>query len=117
MDRDNKCHSLEPGSFPWDELAALRQENAHLRECMKVAGLQAFMRDKKPEEVAEHLKRVAVSWIKFEGGVREVLEDYMPIAMTHAHVSGWWKRIRTLLAEKETNEPRTQEKEKERNEK
>jgi len=50
------------------ESADLRRKVAHLtaevkrlRECLHIAGLQAFMRDKSPEEVAAHLQMVIVS--------------------------------------------------------
>ena len=38
----------------------------HLSECMKTAGLGAFMRGHDPKEIAEHLSNVAKSWGRVE---------------------------------------------------
>lgn len=72
------------------EIAAAQQaraekaeaEVARLRECLRIAGLQAFMRDKPPGEVAEHLRSVIESHVtaadKAEaevGRLRRVLEE------------------------------------------
>ena len=46
-----------------DELQA---EVKRLRECMRLAELQAFMRDKNPEEIASHLKYVMNSYADHE---------------------------------------------------
>ena len=46
----------------WLKLQHVERENARLAECMRIAGLQAFMRDRDPAEVAEHLRDVAESW-------------------------------------------------------
>jgi len=38
------------------------EEVARLRECLLVAGLQAFLRERDPEDVAEHLRKVLKSY-------------------------------------------------------
>mgnify|MGYP001260208087 CR=1 FL=1 len=45
------------------EMAALREENEHLKECMKQAGLLAFMNGKSPEHIASHLRGVTQSYV------------------------------------------------------
>lgn len=47
-------------------IAELRRRNEHLTACMKTAGLQAFLRERDPAEVAEHLRSVAASWGELE---------------------------------------------------
>lgn len=48
------------------DLEIIEKENERLRECLRIAGLQAFMSNRPPEEVAEHLKEVSSSWEEFE---------------------------------------------------
>jgi len=43
---------------------SLIAEVRRLRECLQIAGIQAFMRDKPPEEVADHLRSVMASYVK-----------------------------------------------------
>jgi len=43
---------------------SLVAEVRRLRECLQIAGIQAFMRDKPPEEVADHLRSVMASYVK-----------------------------------------------------
>ena len=49
-----------------DEVMRLEAEVKRLRECMRLAGLQAFMHDKNPEEIASHLKYVMDSYVDHE---------------------------------------------------
>jgi hypothetical protein len=49
-----------------DQLDELTAERDRLRECMRRAGLHAFIRDKSPEYIAEHLQRVIKSWSSIE---------------------------------------------------
>lgn len=49
-----------------DQLEAARAEVDRLADCMRVAGLQCFMRHGAPEKVAEHLRIVAASWTEHE---------------------------------------------------
>jgi len=44
--------------FAWD----CGREMARLEECLQQCGLQAFMRNRSPEEVAGHMKYIADSW-------------------------------------------------------
>ena len=37
-------------------------EVERMRECLRIAGLQAFMRGRAPKEVAKHLHEVSSSW-------------------------------------------------------
>jgi len=46
------------------ELALVRDEVKRLRECMREAGLQCFMRDRTPDEVAGHMRSVMDSYAK-----------------------------------------------------
>jgi|GEM_PF-5166100 len=48
------------------EVAGLEAEVERLRRCMDVAGLQAFMRGKGSQYVADHLREVAESWGEIE---------------------------------------------------
>jgi hypothetical protein len=45
------------------EMATLRKENEHLKECMEQAGLLAFMSGKSPEHVGSHLRSVMQSYV------------------------------------------------------
>lgn len=47
---------------PKSHNALYAAELDHLRECMRIAGLQAFKRDRPPQEVAEHLRDVISSY-------------------------------------------------------
>lgn len=53
-------------------VVGLEDEVARLRECLRVAGLQAFMRDKSPEEIAEHLRMVAESYMGTEKEIKDL---------------------------------------------
>jgi len=44
--------------FAWD----CGREMARLEECLQQCGLQAFMRNRSPEEVAGHMRYIADSW-------------------------------------------------------
>jgi hypothetical protein len=50
-------------------------EICRLRECLKRAGLYAFMNGT-PEEVADHLKKVADSWTKEIATLKEERDRY-----------------------------------------
>jgi hypothetical protein len=45
-------------------IAELEAETNRLRECMRIAGLECFMRKGSPESVAQHMHEVATSWTK-----------------------------------------------------
>lgn len=48
---------------PKHPMSALKAEVARLQECMNRAGLECFMREGTPEQVAEHMRNVAKSWV------------------------------------------------------
>lgn len=56
-------------------IAELLAENERLRECLRIAGLQCFMRDGAPSEVAEHMRSVAASWSVTEVRIVELEEE------------------------------------------
>lgn len=45
-------------------IAELEQETARLRECMRIAGLECFMREGPPEAVAKHMGQIIESYTK-----------------------------------------------------
>lgn len=49
---------------PEKRIAELEAETNRLRECMRIAGLECFMRKGSPESVAQHMHEVATSWTK-----------------------------------------------------
>lgn len=55
-----------------DLVEGLEDEVARLRECLRVAGLQAFMRDKPPEEIAEHFHMVFESYMGMEKEIKDL---------------------------------------------
>jgi CHAD domain-containing protein len=60
LDRKEQ-HDLDSALARIAEQAA---EVERLRECLRIAGLQAFMRDRPPSEVAEHLRSVMASHVE-----------------------------------------------------
>lgn len=70
IDHCDKCHQVHEECVCIDStngvFAKVREheaEIARLKECMRHAGLTAFMRDRPPEEVAEHLRSVIASHV------------------------------------------------------
>lgn len=78
-----------------DQLEAARAEVDRLTECMRVAGLQCFMRHGAPEKVAEHLRMVAASWTEHEAK----LATERDAARTEVH------QLRARVAELEARQP------------
>ena len=58
------------------EIKGLKEEIARLNECLKMAGLSAFIKNGKPEEIAEHLGHVAKSYTEEIARLRKALEWY-----------------------------------------
>lgn len=72
-------------------LDAVRKERDHLAECMRIAGLQCFMRDRKPDEVAKHMADIA----KGSGESEKALQAELDACRLHvARVEGQHNALR-----------------------
>ncbi len=74
-----------------EQIEAAGKEIARLTECMRIAGLQAFMRDRDPSEVAKHLHDVAKSWV----GVERDRDAMRPVVL--AAVKGTEAELRAAV--------------------
>ena len=70
----NKKLRKEAAAKAKAELEQLRAEVERLEECMKQAGLLAFMKGKSPEHVARHLRSVTQSYVSSIEEQRQVIE-------------------------------------------
>lgn len=71
-----RCHSCgaETSRHIPDMLTDAAVEVLRLRNCMKKAGLVSYMREGTPEEVAEHMDKVAKSWLSSDYDQKEEIE-------------------------------------------
>lgn len=74
--------------------AALQVRIDYLEDCMRYAGLTAFLRDKNPEDIAEHLYNVMQSYTTY---IEKLEEKVVKLIATEVTQGGYIAKLEDEL--------------------